>query len=591
MLPQKTYGFIWHHVKQQPVGFALLTIAHLAWSIDQTLLPYAFKLFIDKLSLFEGDPTNIWPAITMPILFGAAIWIITEIGYRGYDFLTARIMPKFEASIRLSMFGYVQRHAYDFFSSNLVGTTANKINDMTGGSRRMLEKVTIFFLPSLLAFTIAISIFFHMHPLFALVTFIWVSLHISICFFTAPKCQSLSLEHAESRSRLNGRMIDSLANYLGATLFARREEEFDRITKSQAIEQEKHSDTLRYIFKIRLAQTFLTFTFNGVLTTWLMIYQWQQGFITLGDVVYIFYTSWNIAVMTWLSGMELPNYFKEFGICKQAMSIIKQPHAITEAVGAKPLQVKKGQIEFDHVTFNYHGHEDLFQKKNTMIKAGSKVGLVGYSGSGKTTFVHLILRLYDLVEGKITIDGQDISEVSLDSLRDHIAMIPQDPVLFHRSLFENIAYGKPDATKEEVIAIAKKAHCHEFISKLKDGYDTVVGERGIKLSGGQRQLISIARAMLKDAPILILDEATSSLDSVTEKHIQDTIHQVIAGRTTIVIAHRLSTISDLERILVFDDGHIVEDGSHETLLKKKGHYAKMWEKQVGGFLPNYKAKS
>ena len=239
------------------------------------------------------------------------------------------------------------------------------------------------------------------------------------------------------------------------------------------------------------------------------------------------------------------------------------------------------------MTFHYDEGAHLFNNKNVIIQSGQKVGLVGLSGSGKSTFVNLILLLFDVESGKIVIDGQNIRKVTQESLRENIAMIPQDVSLFHRTLMENIRYGRTDATDEEVIDASKKAHCHEFISQLKEGYESLVGERGIKLSGGQRQRIAIARALLKNAPILILDEATSALDSLTEKLIQDSLHALMQGRTTIVIAHRLSTLSEMDRILVFDKGQIVEDGSHDDLLKAKGHYSRMWAMQAGGFLPDH----
>lgn len=249
------------------------------------------------------------------------------------------------------------------------------------------------------------------------------------------------------------------------------------------------------------------------------------------------------------------------------------------------MKVTQGQIFFDKVKFCYMGSEALFKNKSVIIEPGQKVGLVGYSGSGKTTFVNLILRLYDATEGLILIDGQDIKEVTQDSLRANIGMIPQDPSLFHRTLMENIRYGRINATDEEVIEAAKKAHAHDFIINLPEGYNSLVGERGVKLSGGQRQRIAIARAILKNAPILLLDEATSQLDSVAESYIQESLWRLMQNKTTIVIAHRLSTLLHMDRILVFEEGQIIEDGTHSELLERNGQYKSLWDAQVGGFLP------
>jgi ATP-binding cassette subfamily B protein len=262
---------------------------------------------------------------------------------------------------------------------------------------------------------------------------------------------------------------------------------------------------------------------------------------------------------------------------------MQDPQDVSDSKGAAPLVVSQGEIEFRNVFFRY-GKNSLFENKNIHIRGGQKVGLVGYSGAGKSTFVNLILRFYALESGSILIDGQDIAHVTLETLRSHVALIPQDPLLFHRSIFENIAFGRSDATEMEVKKAAKEAHAHEFIAKLESGYDTVIGERGTKLSGGERQRIAIARAILSRAPILILDEATSALDSVTERYIQESLDKLMEGRTVIVVAHRLSTLAKMDRLLIFDKGKVIEDGSHEALLAKNGHYAAMWRTQAGGFV-------
>jgi len=282
--------------------------------------------------------------------------------------------------------------------------------------------------------------------------------------------------------------------------------------------------------------------------------------------------------------IELPNLFKESGICRQALSMLQEPISLADAPGAQELEVTKGKIHFQKVHFQYGKTTPLFSNKSVVIQPGQKVGLVGYSGSGKTTFVNLILRFFDIQSGQILIDGQDIANVTQESLRKKIALIPQDPSLFHRSLLENIRYGRVEASDPEVMEAAQKAHAHEFIMALPEGYNTLVGERGIKLSGGQRQRVAIARAILKDAPILILDEATSALDSFTESQIQESLAVLMEERTTLVVAHRLSTLLSMDRILVFDRGKIIEDGSHAALLEKKGLYYSLWKSQVGGFL-------
>jgi ATP-binding cassette subfamily B protein len=278
-------------------------------------------------------------------------------------------------------------------------------------------------------------------------------------------------------------------------------------------------------------------------------------------------------------------FFEYIGNITDGVGVIIRPHEIIDQPGARDLVVTQGEIRFENVDFAYAEGIEVFRGLNLTIRPGEKVGLVGFSGSGKSTFVNLILRLYDIQGGHILIDGRNIREVTQDSLRRAVSMISQEPMLFHRSLRENVRYGALDATDEEVQDAAERAHAHEFIAALPQEYDALVGERGVRLSGGQRQRIAIARAVLKNAPIVIMDEATSSLDSVTERHIQDSIQNLMEGRTSIVIAHRLSTIAHLDRIVVFHEGRVVEDGTHTDLLVREGHYARMWSMQAGGFLP------
>ena len=280
-------------------------------------------------------------------------------------------------------------------------------------------------------------------------------------------------------------------------------------------------------------------------------------------------------------------FFEYIGNITDGVNVIIRPHEVTDVAGARRLAVTAGEIRLEHVDFAYPGGAQVFSGLTLDIRPGTRVGLVGFSGSGKSTFVNLILRLYDVQRGRILIDGQDIREVTQDSLRGAIAMISQEPILFHRSLIENVRYGRLEATDDEVQDAARRAHAQDFITSLPEGYDSLVGERGVRLSGGQRQRIAIARAVLKDAPIFFMDEATSSLDSVTERQIQDAIEELMRGRTAVVIAHRLSTIAHLDRIVVFHDGVVVEDGTHRELLARRGHYARLWSMQAGGFLPQY----
>lgn len=585
-LPKKLLPFVWHFLKPYWKELLVFQIFCFAWSLDHTLWPYIIMVFIDTISNYVGDRSDAWSALSTPIFMGLGLWILLEVWFRLGGILFARFVPKIEADIRMSMFNYVQHHSHHYFSSKMAGSIANKISDMPQSITRAFQMITQLFLPVILAMIIAIVFFSRISGFFALILAVWVLLHIAICIAFAGKCDSLSNIHSEARTNLTGKIVDSLTNNANVRLFSRHNYEKAYLYFFQKDERKKHWQSLWYIEKMKFVLGLFTFLGPGLALNGYMIYSWQQGQLTTGEVVFIFNTAWNITMMAWLAGLELPQLFKEIGICRQALTIIQDPHDIIDNKTAKPLKINKGEIKFENVTFNYHSSNNLFQNKNLIIHPGEKVGLVGFSGSGKTTFVNLILRYFDIEAGKILIDGQDIRNITQNSLRENISVIPQDPTLFHRTVMENIRYGDLEATDEEVIEASIKANCHDFIEKMPEKYSTMVGERGTKLSGGQRQRIAIARAILKNAPILILDEATSALDSMTEKKIQDSLHAVMNEQTTIVIAHRLSTLSGMDRILVFKEGKIVEEGTHNELININGHYAKMWNMQAGGFLPD-----
>lgn len=583
-LPKKLLPFVTHFLKKQKLRFIISQLGAFSWTIDHTLFPVVFMYIIDTLTNHMDDRANIFTYLAPILIAGALLWIIVEFGFRISGIMLSKALPTLEAQVRMAMFNYVQHHSYNYFSNEFAGSLANKINDMPQSITRILQLIISLFIPAALAVLISTALFAFVNPLFALILFAWVILHLSVCFGFSKKSDYLSHLHAEARSVLSGKIVDSLSNHLNVKLFARFREEYRYVDNYQEIEKNKYWEALWFNEKIKIILGILSFLLPGILLTALMLISWQKGYLSNGEVIFVLNSSWNIMIMVTLSGLELPNLFKEIGVANQALTIIQSPHDIVDAPGAKDLVVTQGKIEFDHVTFHHTAGKALFQDKSLEINPGEKIGLVGLSGSGKTSFIQLILRHFEVEKGRILIDGQDIAKVTLNSLRRAIAMIPQEPLLFHRSLMENIRYGKLDATDEEVFEASRKAHCDEFIIKMPEGYKTLVGERGVKLSGGQRQRIAIARAILKNASILILDEATSALDSVTEQHIQEDLKDLMQGRTTIVIAHRLSTISHMDRILVFENGEVIEEGTHEELLMQNGRYADMWKMQAGGFL-------
>lgn len=573
------FSFIWQFVKQQKWLFVGILLVSLGWAFDATIWPYLLSIVIDILTKHETTRHAAWEALKAPIFFSLCFWAFIEFGFRMQGFLVAKALPKLESAIRMAMFDHVQRHSPKYFNERFAGSLANKITDMTTQVSFLAQQILTNIIPATAACLLGILFFAKINPLFALLLATWICIHFSICFFFTKGCDARENLHGEVRSSLLGKIVDSLTNNYAVNLFYRFKFEKAGIGVLQKEERLANYLSKRYVEIMRLCMGFASLLLSGVGIMGFMIYQWLQGKLTTGEVAQIFNTTWNLTMLMWFVGMMIPSIFQSIGIAKQALTLMNEPQDILDRPHAKPLVVTKGEIAFENVSFHY-GEKKIFQGKTIQIHEKEKVGLVGYSGAGKSTFISLILRFYPIKVGRILIDQQDIADVTLESLRKQIALIPQDPLLFHRSLFDNIHFGRLDATEKEVLEAARWAHCDEFITALPDGYQTLVGERGTKLSGGERQRIAIARALLANAPILILDEATSALDSVTEKYIQESLSRLMQNRTTLVIAHRLSTLAKMDRILVFHDGVIIEEGSHETLLALNGHYAKMWHIQA-----------
>jgi ATP-binding cassette subfamily B protein len=576
--------FIWTFVRKQRWAFALIMLLALLWTFDMLFWPFFLRSVVDVFNQFDAERIAAWPQLKILIMWGLGAMVLIEGGCRFKDYLMANAIPKLEADVRMTMFDHVQKHSPKYFNEHFSGSLANKIGDMVTNVTLMLRNIIIIFVPAAFTCLLTVVIFSSMNAILALIVGGWLVVHLTLCWFFTQKCAHYSYQHGESRSHLVGKIVDSLTNNFVVNLFFRFRFEKDQIHRYQGDEQKTHR--LSEVYTVKMFSILsIAFVIEFFTLTVFMIFYWVQGKIGTGQVVQLFYTIWNLSFIIWAISSLAPEFLRALGIAKQALSVMQDPIDIFDAPNAVDLNVKRGEISFENVSFSY-GEKKIFQDKNLRIASGEKVGLVGYSGAGKSTFVNLVLRFFPIEKGRVLIDGQDISQVTLESLRQSIALIPQDPILFHRSLEDNIRYGRVEASLQEVKQVAKLAHCDEFIQKCEEGYQSVVGERGTKLSGGERQRIAIARAMLLKAPILILDEATSALDSVTEKYIQESLDRLMSNRTTIVVAHRLSTLSKMDRILVFDQGKIIEEGSHAELLKKQGHYAHMWQMQAGGFLPD-----
>jgi len=582
-IPKKLGSFIKMFLKRHPWSLVMFSIFVLYEAFIPSVNAYLLKMIIDGVLSTVNQLNLLLAAIIVPAALYVCVQIFMNIIYSFYRYVHLQFYPKIKSDIAGTTYHYLSQHSYRYFNDHFSGSLSKKIFDLCIGVEALLQIATHSILPKALAVLFSSVVSYTVHPLFGVMLFLWAITYISLSYLMSYHSERLSYATSEAGNAMNGKLVDSIVNMMSAKLFANLKHEETVVFNSINNLMEKDRALQWYLLKANCVQGVLI----AILITMMLaglVYGRVHNIVTVGDFALILTLSSAIANNIYNIGEEILRFAKEVGNCRQALNIIVEPHEIQDKPHAVELKVPKGKIVFDNVQFQYQNAEPLFENKTVTIEPGQKVGLVGHSGGGKSTFVNLILRLFEVNNGRILIDDCDIKDVTQQSLRMNIGMIPQDPSLFHRTLFENIQYGQTEATEDEVIEAAKKAHAHEFIKNLPQGYGALVGERGVKLSGGQRQRIAIARAFLKNAPILILDEATSQLDSVTEQYIQESLWTLMQGKTTLVIAHRLSTLLHMDRILVFDKGKIVEDGTHQALLEKNGFYAELWRAQVGGFL-------
>ncbi len=591
-LPNKLMPFVWRYLKYKRwylVGFLFVA---LIWAINMSVSLYLLKVIIDNVVQYANDETKLFPALFYPILFYILMTIILNFTFRLYDYINLKLYPYLKGSVDKDMFAYVLGHSYSFFQNTFAGNLTRKIWDMAENIEPLISIPNEWFYPRFFAAIIAsFTLFEAVHPLFGIILFVWTIVYVYISYIAAKGAEKYARGFSENIAKMIGTASDSISNIVSVKLFDNKPHEIKHLNKDVERLVNSDRDLQWYNLKVNLLQDI---GYTTLITAMLiaLVYGLKQHWVSAGDFALVLSLSISLMWSVQEVGKQMQRFSKVVGTCNQALSVIRIPHEITDAPNAKILEVSRGEISFDNVSFQYENNKPLFNKLNITINPGQKVGLVGFSGGGKSTFIKLILRLIDIQQGSILIDGQNIKKVTTHSLRKQIGTIPQEPELFHRSIMENIRFARPDASDDEIIAAAKHAKCHDFICELPDKYNSLVGERGIKLSGGQKQRIAIARAFLKNAPVLLLDEATSSLDSITENDIHDALHHIMASKTTIVIAHRLSTLKDMNRILVLVNGNIVEDGSLESLLKNKnGHFYKLWQMQAEGFIPSIRERS
>ena len=584
---QDTLRTYWQHARQYPRfiwGIALLLPGTLF--MHQFLPQLVVATMLTKLSKGQYDHGDLWGSFGGLITLYAFLRITSAtILWRWIIIMLDKLEAYVLKDIANRIFGHLLRQSQQFHAERFSGTLVSQTTKFMSGYVRLAEATVMQFIPLVLSFVFAAIILLPKAPLFVGILFVFSIIYMITTAKGTKRVRQLSSEDAEAQSKQTGQLSDVLSNILAVKSFAATSKEQARF---QGVTETTRQKTNAHVSLHNSRQLYFSVLTSGMTSisvalaaASVVLFHTEIGvaFLVLD------YTSTIIARLWQFSSTTLRDVNRAFGEAHDMVLILDQKPDITDPKDPEPLQIKKGAISFNNVSFT---HADaggvLFRDFNLTIKSGEKVGLVGRSGAGKTTYTKLLMRFSDIDSGSITIDDQDITAITQDDLRSTIAYVPQEPLLFHRSIKENIGYGLEGATDKKIIQAARKAHADEFIKKLPQGYDTLVGERGVKLSGGQRQRIAIARAILKDAPILVLDEATSALDSESEKLIQASLATLMQNRTAIVIAHRLSTIQHMDRIVVLNEGHIVEEGSHKQLLAQKGIYAQLWAHQSGGFI-------
>jgi ATP-binding cassette, subfamily B, bacterial len=584
-LPTTPWRFILRVVQgRYRLGLACMVLGEALHAACGILLPYALSRIITAVTSHQGALEALPQRVGGPVVAFAALCAGEAVFGRLNSAIQLRLAPRQRHYIARALFDYLHRHSHRFFSENFAGALAHRISEVSHGTNQVLWAALTEFWPIAIVIVVSNALLLAASLPLGGFTVLWSVAFVVISVWLARRTQPLAHAASNARSQTVGHVVDSVSNHAAVRLFSRHDHERQLLEAAYARE-------LGTVLRSNLAMErvrWFQFGASAVLkagTVALAVWLYSRGAIDVGQFVMAVSLALLIIAEVRNLSRRFLDLFESLGNVGSGVRAILRPHELVDAPAALERRVTQGAIEFDAVRFAYADGAEVFRGLSVSIPGGQRVGLVGLSGSGKSTFVSLLLRLYDPQAGCIRIGGVALDAYTQSSLRRQIGLIPQDPALFHRSLRENIRYGNPAASDADVELAARRAHAHEFISEIPGGYDAQVGERGVKLSGGQRQRITIARVILEDAPILVLDEATASLDSVTEHQIQVALDEAMADKTVIVIAHRLSTIAHMDRVLVFSKGQIVEDGTHAELLARRGEYHRLWRRQSQGMLP------
>lgn len=577
---KETLKIYWEYSLKFKKLLFLVLLGVIGGSFFETLKPFLYKKFFDNFASANPDPEYLIRIIFYATGLTLLYWVFWRIGTYSTTYHQTKVMEQ----LMVKCFAYMQKHSYRFFTNNFGGSLVRKVTKFSHSYEIISDQITWSFVPITIRILVVVGIVFSRFKILGLLILGWSFLYVYFNYAFSKYKIKYDLIRTEKDTEITGFLADTITNNVNLKLFASENSETKSFAKTTQSWLKANIKSWNLTNLGEAIQSLLMISLEAIMFL-LAIQFWKKGILTVGDFVMIQTFLLSLFNRLWDFGRNIRRIYESLADAAEMTEILSTPYEIQDIPGAKDINILSGKIEFKNVNFAYGTSQtEIFKHFNLNIKPGEKIALVGPSGGGKSTVTKLILRFFDINQGAIQIDDQDISKITQNSLRENIGLVPQDPILFHRSLMENMRYGLPEATDKEVIIAAKLAHCHEFINNFPKKYETFVGERGVKLSGGERQRVAIARALLKNAPILILDEATSSLDSESEMLIQDALKTLMKNKTTIVIAHRLSTIMQMDRIIVLENGQITEEGRHKELLKmKEGTYQKLWGIQAGGF--------
>ena len=578
-LTKQTLRIFWEHTKRYRGLFIVAVFGIVGASATRLYEPFLYKRFFDTLTTPHAQAGSLVHVLYLILIINAIGWIL----HRFDAYATMHGESKVMTDLVNTCFEYLHQHSYSFFNNNFSGSLVRKINRYSKSYEDIADQFTNEMSQTLLRILGIIIVLMFYHITLGLIVLAWTVIFLTFNYYYSMWKLKFDMERSLQDTKVTGQLADTVTNNINLKLFG------GRVRENSWFRQLTDDLTNKRIIAWQWAN------WNDALTGLLMValefavmygavIYWQKGMVTVGDFALLQAYLVQMFQQLWNFGRYVRRIYENLADANEMTEILLTPHEVQDMPHAKILTATFGKIEFKNVLFSYQKEQAVLKDFSLEIKPGERVALIGPSGGGKSTIIKLLFRFLDIQGGEILIDDQNIFQVTQESLRKNLALVPQDPILFHRTLMDNIRYAKPNASDDEVMQAARLAHCHEFISNFPEKYETFVGERGVKLSGGERQRVAIARAILKNAPILLLDEATSSLDSESESYIQEALKTLMQNKTTIVIAHRLSTIMQMDRIIVLEKGRIKEQGKHEELLKvEQGMYQKLWEIQAGSF--------